>query len=96
MAKFGHVFISGTIWIAIAAGIGVLGSWMTGLDGVWCVVGWLLAMVGWGFAVMSAVHLWRITSLQIKGMRMVRDDPEGFARLSQQYDEAMRRGQDER
>jgi hypothetical protein len=37
--------------------------------------------------------LCRITNLQMKGMRMMREDPEGFTRLKEQYDEAMRRVQ---
>ena len=96
MAKFGHVFISGIIWVTLAAGVGVLGSWMTTFDGFWFVVGWLLAIVGWGFAVMSGLHLWRITSLQMKGLRMMREDAKGFTRVKQQYDEAMPRVEDER
>ena len=61
MAKFGHVLISGLIWIAIAIGIGLLGSWMTTLGGIWSVLGWIIALAGYGFAVMSGLHLWRIT-----------------------------------
>ena len=62
---------------------------MTTFDGFWFVV-------GWGFAVMSGLHLWRIASLQMKGMRMMREDPKGFPRVKQQYDEAMPRVEDER
>ena len=87
MAKFGHVFISGIVWIAIAIGIGILGSWLTILSGLWPILGWLLTIIGYGFAGLSALHLWRITSYQIRGMRMMRDDPERFKELKRRYEE---------
>jgi hypothetical protein len=95
MAKFGHVFISGIAWIAIAVGVGSVGSWMTQWDGWWRVAGWLIAVIGWGFAVLSGVQLWSITRWQLKGMRLARDDPEAFARMMRRYDEATHRTQDQ-
>jgi len=95
MATFGHVLISGIVWILIAIGVGILGSWLTTLSGIWPFLGWPLAMIGFGFAGMSALHLWRITSLQIQGMRMMRDDPEGFEEAKRRYEDAMRRIDDD-
>lgn len=89
MAKFGHMFISGIIWIAIAVGIGIIGSWLTNLSGIWSVLGWLLAVIGYSFAGLSTLHLWRITNFQIRGMRMIREDPEGFKELRRRYEEVM-------
>ncbi len=91
MARFGHAFISGAVWIGIAVGIGLFGSWMTKHDGYLSILGWLIAIVGYGFAFVSGYHLWRITSFQLKGMKMMQEDPEGFARSKREYDEAMRR-----
>mgnify|MGYP001588157761 CR=1 FL=1 len=95
MAKFGHVFISGIVWIVIAAGIGILGSWLTSVSGICCYLGWLLAVVGYGFAGLSLLHLWRMTTFQMRGMRMMRDDPERFAEARRRYEEAMHRKHDE-
>lgn len=102
MAKFGHIFISGLIWIALEVGIGLVGIWMTGLDGLWCILGWIIVVVAFGSASMSAGHLWRITSFQVKGMRMMRimrmrmvgDDPEAVE-ARRRYEEAVRSVEDE-
>jgi len=89
--KFGHVFISGLVWILISACIGLCGSWLTLQSGGWPILGWPMTIIGFGFAVMSASHLWRVTNLQRQGMRMMRDDPQGFAEAKRCYEEAMRR-----
>lgn len=79
MAKFGHVLISGLLWIAIAIAVGLLGSWMTTLGGVWSVLGWITAVAGYGFAALSVYHLWRVTFATVMGMRMKREEPERSA-----------------
>lgn len=95
MAKFGHVLISGLIWIALEVGIGLVGIWMTGLDGLWSILGWIIVVVAFGSASMSAGHLWRVTWFQVKGMRMMRDDPEEAVEARRRYEEAVRRVEDE-
>lgn len=89
MAKFGHLLISGIVWIAIAVGVGVFGSWLTKQAGFWPILGWLIAIIGFGFAAISALQVWRITSLQMHGMRIMRDDPEGFAEAKRRYESAL-------
>ena len=83
--KFGPTFISGIVWILIALGIGVLGSRITGT------VGWAVSLLGFGFAGLSIWHLSRITLLQWKGMRMMKEDPQAFAELRRSYEDASRR-----
>jgi hypothetical protein len=95
MSKFGHVLISGIVWIVIAIGVGVLGSWLITPARGWPILGWPLAIIGFGFAGMSALHLWRMTSLQMQGLRMMRDNPEGFQEAKRRYEDAMRRIDDE-
>jgi hypothetical protein len=86
--KFGYTLIAGILWIAIAVGIGILGSWLTTRGGGWPILGWILAVLGWGFAGLSVVQLWRMTSMQIKGMRMMRNQPEDFERARQEFEQA--------
>jgi len=69
---------------------------MTGLSGFWSIVGWLLALIGYGFAISATVHLCRITSLQIKGMRMMREDPQAFEAAKRRYEGAMRESEEDR
>ena len=45
MAKFGHTFLAGMIWIAIAVAVGIVGLRIEGIFGV------ILVFVGFGFAV---------------------------------------------
>ncbi len=94
MAKFGHVIISGLVWIVIAVGFGALGLWMVTLTGSLSILGIIIAVLGFGFVFLSISHLLRITYLQIRGMRMMRDDPEIFEEMRQKYKEAVKR-QDE-
>lgn len=95
MARFGHVIVSGIAWILLALGLGFFGLWLIARPGLWGVLGWPVAFAGFGFAVMSAVHLWRITRLKVQGMRWERADPEGFEEARREYDEAMRRQDEE-
>lgn len=90
MAKFGHTLIAGIVWIAIAFGVGIGGALIEQRwDGsIWKIVGWIMMIAGFGFGTISGLTLIRITRLQIKGMRMMRDNPEEFAKLRQQYYEA--------
>lgn len=85
MAKFGHVLISGIAWILICVLVAILGGRLGGA------LGTVLSWVGWLFAALAAWHLIRMTSLQIRGMRMAQQDPEGFARLREEYEDALRR-----
>lgn len=83
--KFGHMLIPGIIWILIALGVGVLGAWLGGIFGR------LVSFVGFGFAALSTWYLSRITLLQWKGMRMMKEDPQAFAELRRGYEDASRR-----
>ena len=91
MAKFGHTLISGIVWIAIAIGIGYFGFWLTKQSDSLAILGWPIAIIGYGFAGMTILHVWRITSMQLRGMRMMRADPEGFEEAKRSYEETMRR-----
>jgi hypothetical protein len=95
MAKVGHILISGIIWIVIAIGIGGLGFWMTRWGGLWCVSGWAMVIVCGGFVGITASQLCSLIWLSMKSLRMMRHHPEEYARLKTQFDDAMRRIEDE-
>ncbi len=50
MAKFGHWFLSGVLWVAIAFGIGLLGLWVVSLGGIWSRFGQVVVLAGFSFA----------------------------------------------
>ena len=83
MAKFGRKFLSGLPWIVIGVAVGIWGSRIEGI------FGWILSIVGFGWAILGALHLYRVTSYTIKGMRMMEEDPEEWARLKQDYEDAV-------
>lgn len=89
MAKFGHVLISGIVWIVIALGVGIFGFWLTTQSDFWPILGWPIAIICLGFAGVSALHLWRITTLQMRGMRMMRDNPQAFETAKRAYKQAI-------
>ena len=91
MAKFGHVLISGIVTIVIAVATGVSGSWLTTQSGSWSILGWPICVFAFGYAGISALHVWRISSLQMKGMRMMRDDPKWFEEAKRRYQETIPR-----
>lgn len=85
MAKFGHTFIAGLLWVLIFLLIAVFGRRIPGVVGT--VVSYsalvLAGLFGW--------HLARITRLQWLGLRLMHQDPERFARLKQEYEQAISR-----
>ncbi len=85
MAKFGHKFLSGLAWTAIGVAVGIWGSTIGGI------FGWILSLAGFGCAVLCALRLYRITSYTIKAQRMMRDNPEQWARMKRNYEDAMKR-----
>ena len=92
MAKFGHWFRPGVLWVFIAIGVGFAGLWFaSSRGGVWSVVGWAVAAVACVFAILSAWHLSRVTRLQIEGMRLARDHSERVAELQRKCHEAAQR-----
>ena len=85
MAKFGHTFLSGIVWIVIGISVGILGSTVEGI------FGWILTLAGFGFASFSVWLLIRVTSSTIKGMRMAKEDLEEWARIKRNYEDAVKR-----
>lgn len=90
MARFGRFLKTGIGAIALAVAVGFLGLWIKGFGGVWSVLGWIVAVVGFGMAWLSLWQVVRVTRLQRRGMKMAREDPERFERLRQEYREAER------
>ena len=85
MAKFGHTFVSGLIWIAILVLVAVFGRRIPGPIGTVVHYGALslVGLFGW--------HLIRSTHGQWRAVRMMKQDPEGFWRLKQDYESALDR-----
>ena len=95
MAKFGNTLIVGFVWIAISVGIGIYGSRLSNSPGFLGVVGWVISILGFGFALMSAMHLYRMVRGTMKALKRQKDDPEGFAKAQLDYKNAMQRIEEE-
>lgn len=91
MAKFGHAFISGVLWVLIAVGIGLGGLWIVDASGLWAVLGWIIALIAFAFAGMSFMQLFRVASLTRQGLRMMEEDPDRFEEAQRRFDEAKHR-----
>ena len=83
--------ISGIIWTAIFIAIGIFGARMGGTFGS------VVSYAGWLFAVLSIMHVAKVITYTIKGMKMLKEDPERFNKLRSEYHNALNRlNEDER
>ncbi len=89
MPKFGHWLLAGVAWILIALTIGVLGAWLFYQTGIWRFVGVILMFAGFGFAGLSALHVFRMINLQLLAVETMLDDPEAFEEAGREYEEAV-------
>lgn len=91
MAKFGHYFLSGLGFIGFCLagvffGVVMEQSDVRAVRSAGTVLFWIAGML----ASLSAWHLFIRTRAMFRGLRMEREDPEGFAQLQREYREAMR------
>ncbi|MCI0423606.1 MAG: hypothetical protein L0312_31035 [Acidobacteria bacterium] len=91
--NFGRYVVYGLIWVGLGLGVSVLGYWIEDPD-----AGFLHRSVAvvlqYGGSIVAGLCLWqllRASRLQWKGIQMARRDPEGFAKLSAEYERAMNR-----
>src|SRR5260370_1371581 len=79
---FRRWFLAGLFWVVFATGAGALGWRLGGIFGA------ILQVVGFGSAALFLVHLLKAARWQFKAARMMVTDPEGFAALKQEYEDA--------
>ena len=84
----GQTVLYGVIWAAITGAVGWFGMSLTDNGGFASLVGWALGIGGYAFAGMAIWHVVRTVAIQRRGMQMIREDPEGFAALAHQYQQA--------
>lgn len=80
-----NTIVSGIIWIAIFIAIGIFATRLGGA------LGTIVSYAGWLFAVLSIVHVAKVIMYTIKGIRMMKNDPEKFNKLRNEYHDAMTR-----
>jgi hypothetical protein len=67
----------------------VLGAWLFYQTGIWRFVGFIFMVGGFGFAGLSALHVFRMTNLQLLAVKTILDDPEAFEEAGREYEEAV-------
>lgn len=77
--------ISGIIWIAIFVAIGIFGARLGGTFGT------MVSYAGWLFAVLSVIHVAKVITYTIKGIKMMKEDPDKFIKLRNEYHNAVKR-----
>jgi hypothetical protein len=77
--------ISGIIWITIFIAIGMYGVKLGGT------LGTVVSYAGWLFAFLSVMHVLKVITYTIKGIKMMKEDPERFNKLRSEYHNAMNR-----
>jgi uncharacterized membrane protein YccF (DUF307 family) len=82
---FRRWFLTGLFWVVLGAGAGALGWWLGGI------IGAILQVLGFGSAALFLVHLLKTTFWHFTAYRRMSQDPEGFAALKQDYEDAVRR-----
>ena len=83
--------ISGIIWIAIFSAIGIFGVKLGGT------LGTVVSYAGWLFAVLSVMHVAKVITYTVNGIKMMKEDPERFNKLRGEYYSTMDRlDEDER
>lgn len=83
--------ISGIIWTVIFIASGIFGARLGGTFGT------VISYAGWLFAVLSIMHVAKLITYTIKGIKMLKEDPERFNKLRSEYHNAMNRlDEDER
>lgn len=95
MGSLGKKLISGIIWIIISVGIGFWGTSLSESSGLVGVLGWVISFFGFGFAIMSVSHLYKLVSYHRKGVQMKEKNPEAFEELRNEYEEANQRAREE-
>jgi len=93
MGSLGKKLISGIVWIIISVGIGFWGTTLSESSGFVGILGWIISFIGFGFAIMSASHLFKLVSYHKKGVKMKEENPEAFEKLRKKYEEASRSSQ---
>jgi hypothetical protein len=88
MAKFGHHFLSGLLWIVILFALGWGGMWIASQGGIWVFLGWIVGLLAFSFCGMSIWHLARTTYMQWKGLKMRAEDPEEYEEMKERYESA--------
>jgi hypothetical protein len=87
---FRRWFLTGLFWVVLGVGTGALGWRLGGL------LGSILQVLGFGSAALFLVHLLKAARWQFKAARMMARDPEGFAALKQEYEDAASRAAPDR
>lgn len=77
--------ISGVIWIAIFIAIGIVGARLGGTFGT------VVSYAGWLFAALSVMHVGKVIAYTIKGIKMIKENPDKFNKLRSEYRNAMNR-----
>lgn len=95
MAKLGNTVIVGIIWIVIAIAIALFGTKLTSQPGLVSIIGWIISIIGYGFAAASTMHLFRMVSGNMKAIKWQEKDPEGFKKKQEEYRNAMERNEGE-
>jgi len=75
--------ISGIIWVAIFAAVGIYGAKLGGL------LGTIVSYAGWFLAVLSVMYVFKVIVYTVKGIKMMREDPEKFNKLRNEYRSAI-------
>jgi hypothetical protein len=81
--------ISGIIWIAIFSAIGIYGATLGGL------LGTVVSYAGWFLAVLSIAYISKVIIFTLKGIKMMKEDPEKFNKLRDNYHNAVNRVNEE-
>lgn len=96
MPTAGNTLIVGIIWIAISVAVGIFGGWLSHNSGFVGIVGWIISLAGFGFAIISGMQVFRMFAGTLKALKWQREDPEGFAKTKSDYERAMRKTEEEK
>lgn len=88
--KTSQIMLYGAIWATVGGIVGWFGMSLTDNEGLASLIGWVLGIGGYAFAVMNLWHVVQTVSIQRGGMNMMREDPKRFAELAHQYEQARR------
>ena len=77
-----NTIISGIIWVVIFAAAGIYGAKLGGL------LGTIVSYAGWFLAVLSVMYVFKVITYTARGIKMMREDPEKFNKLKNEYQSA--------
>ena len=69
MPKLGNTIVVGLVWIAGSVIMGIYGSKLANSSGFVGIVGWVISCAGFGFALMSFMHLFKMVSGIMKALK---------------------------